>query len=132
AQVQAKCQDQHRSQDFLRFLNGVIRCYPNSDIHVVLDNVSSHKSKEVGRWINAHPRVHFHFTPTYSSWLNLIEIFFSLVQTKVLARGVFPSKSDLIAKLMAFVNKSNKEGKRFQWTKSPDELLLSFNRLSGH
>ena len=82
--------------------------------------------------MESHPRVFFHFVPTYSSWLNLVELFFSLVQTKVVARGTFPSKSDLVAKLLAFVAKFNREGKRFQWTKSPDAILLSLERLSGH
>jgi transposase len=103
AQVQARCQDRYRSEDFLRFLNGVAKHYRQEAIHVVLDNVSSHKSKEVQRWMESHPRVFFHFVPTYSSWLNLVELFFSLVQTKVVARGIFPSKSDLVAKLLAFV-----------------------------
>ena len=132
AQVQARCQDRHRSQDFLRFLNGVVKRYRQESIHVVLDNVSTHKSKEVRRWMESHPRVFFHFVPTYSSWLNLVEVFFSLVQTKVVARGIFPSKSDLVAKLLAFVEKFNREGQRFQWTKSPDQILLSYERLSGH
>ena len=132
AQVQAKCQDRHRSEDFLRFLDGVVKHYGRGTIHVVLDNVSSHKSKAVQQWRETHPQVYFHFVPTYSSWLNLVEVFFSLVQTKVVARGVFPSKSDLVAKLLAFVEKFNQEGKRFQWTKTPDTILLSLERLSGH
>jgi len=132
AQVQARCQDRHRSQDFLKFLNGVVRRYKQESIHVVLDNVSTHKSKEVQLWMESHPRVFFHFVPTYSSWLNLVEVFFSLVQTKVVSRGIFPSKSDLVAKLLAFVDKFNREAKRFQWTKSPNQILLSYERLSGH
>lgn len=132
AKVQAKCQDRHRSADFLRFLDGVVKHYGVKDIHVVLDNVSSHKSKEVQLWKQAHSRVFFHFVPTYSSWLNLVEIFFGLVQRKVVSRGVFPSKSDLVVKLLAFVDKFNREGKRFQWTKTPDEILMSLERLSGH
>jgi transposase len=132
AKVQAKCLDRHRSEDFLRFLDGVVKHYGARDIHVVLDNVSSHKSKAVQLWRQAHPRVSFHFVPTYSSWLNLVEIFFGLVQRKVVSRGIFPSKSDLVAKLLAFVDKFNREGKRFQWTKTPDEILLSLERLSGH
>jgi len=132
AKVQAKCQDRHRSEDFLRFLNGVVKRYGARDIHVVLDNVSSHKSKAVQLWKEAHPQVSFHFVPTYSSWLNLVEIFFGLVQRKVVSRGVFPSKSDLVTKLLAFVEKFNREGKRFQWTKTPDEILMSLERLSGH
>lgn len=132
ARVQATCQDRHRSEDFLRFLDGIVKHYGHTDIHVVLDNVSSHKSKSVQLWREKHPRVFFHFVPTYSSWLNMVEIFFGLVQTKVVSRGVFPSKSDLVAKLLAFVDKFNREGKRFQWTKSPDMILMSLKQLSGH
>ena len=132
ARVQATCQDRHRSEDFLRFLDGVVKHYGHTDIHVVLDNVSSHKSKAVQLWRKKHPQVFFHFVPTYSSWLNMVEIFFGLVQTKVVSRGVFPSKSDLVAKLLAFVDKFNREGKRFQWTKSPDMILMSLKNLSGH
>lgn len=132
AKVQARCQDKHRSEDFLRFMDGVVKHYGAKDIHVILDNVSSHKSKAVRRWNEVHPQVSFHFVPTYSSWLNLVEIFFALVQRKVVSRGVFPSKSDLVTKLLAFVDKFNREGKRFQWTKTPDEILMSLERLSGH
>lgn len=132
AQVQAKCQDRHRSEDFLRFLDGVVKHHGYKDIHVVLDNVSSHKSQAVQLWRQGHPNVSFHFTPTYSSWLNLAEIFFSLVQRKVVSRGTFPSKSDLVAKLMAFVDKFNREGKCFHWTKTPESILLSLEPLSGH
>ena len=132
AKVQAKCQDRHRSEDFLRFLDTIVKRYGYKEIHVVLDNVSSHKSKAVQLWRGAHPQMSFHFVPTYSSWLNLVEIFFGLVQRKVVSRGVFPSKSDLVAKLLAFVDKFNREGKRFQWTKTPEEILMSLERLSGH
>lgn len=132
AQVQATCQDRHRSEDFLRFLDGVVRHYHERDLHVVLDNVSSHKSKKVRDWLERHRQVFFHFVPTYSSWLNIVEIFFNLVQSKVVARGVFPSKSDLVAKLLAFVEKFNREGKRFHWTKTPDQILQSLEHLSGH
>lgn len=132
AEVQATCQDRHRSEDFLRFLDGVVRHYPERDLHVVLDNVSSHKSKTVHRWLEQHPRVSLHFIPTYSSWLNLVEVFFNLVQSKVVARGAFRSKTDLVTKLLAFVEKFNREGKRFHWTKTPDQILSSLERLSGH
>ncbi len=132
AQVQVQCKDRHRSRDFLRFLDGVLPHYPERAIHVILDNVSSHKSTDVQEWLGQHPRVSFHFVPTYSSWLNMVEIFFNLVQTKVVARGVFPSKRDLVAKLLAFVDKFNREGKRFHWTKTPEQMLQSLERLSGH
>lgn len=132
AQVQAKCQDRHRSEDFLRFMDGVVKNYRHGTVHVVLDNVSSHKSKQVQTWMADHPNVVFHFVPTYSSWLNLVEIFFGLVQSKVVSRGVFPSKSDLVTKLLAFVDKFNREGKKFKWTKTPDTILMSLESLSGH
>lgn len=131
-QVQAQCQDRHRSEDFLRFLDGVVKHHPYKALHLVLDNVSSHKSATVQGWLERHPRVSFHFVPTYSSWLNMVEIFFNLVQSKVIARGIFPSKSDLVAKLLAFVEKFNREGKRFQWTKTPNTILVSLEHLSGH
>ena len=132
AQVQAQCKDRHRSEDFLRFLDGVVHHYPEQRIHVILDNVSSHKSAQVQAWLAQHPGVLFHFVPTYSSWLNMVEIFFNLVQSKVVARGVFPSKKDLVAKLLAFVDKFNREGKRFHWTKTPEQIIQSLERLSGH
>ena len=131
-QVQATCQNRHRSEDFLRFLDGVVTRYPDTDLHVVLDNVSSHKSAVVRQWLTRHSLVSFHYTPTYSSWLNLVEIFFNLVQSKVITRGTFPSKRDLVAKLLAFVDKFNREGKRFHWTKTPDQILLALKHLSGH
>ena len=132
AQVQAQCQNRHRSEEFLRFLDGVIRHYPQGAIHLVMDNVSTPKSKKVHQWLTRHPRVSLHCTQTYASWLNLVEIFFNLVQSKVLARGIFPSKADLVAKLLAFVEKFNREGTRFQWTKPPQRILQSLERLSGH
>lgn len=132
AQVQAQCKDRHRSEDFLRFLDGVIRHYPKQRIHVILDNVSSHKSAQVQVWLAQHSQVSFHYVPTYSSWLNMVEIFFNLVQSKVVARGDFPSKKDLVVKLLAFVAKFNREGKRFHWTKTPEQIITSLKGLSGH
>ena len=132
ARVQAQCRDRHRSEDFLHFMDSVLAHYPEQDLHVILDNVSSHKSNEVRRWLALHPCVSFHFVPTYSSWLNMVEIFFNLVQSKVVTRGVFPSKKDLVAKLIAFVDKFNREGRRFHWSKTPDQIIQSLERLSGH
>lgn len=132
AQVRAQCKDRHRSEDFLRFLDGVIQHYPKQRMHVILDNVSSHKSAQVQAWLAQHSQVSFHYVPTYSSWLNMVEIFFNLVQSKVVARGVFPSKKDLVVKLLAFVDKFNREGKRFHWTKTPEQIITSLKSLSGH
>jgi transposase len=75
--------------------------------------------------------VEFHFIPIYSSWLNLIELF-SLLQAKVIRRRVFPTKKDLVEKILAYIQRFNEEGRPFQWTKTADEILRSFTKLTGH
>ncbi len=79
-----------------------------------------------------HKRVVFHFIPTYSSWLNLAEVLFNLLQAKVLRRGVFPSKRALVSAIMGYIEKFNKEGRVFHWTKTADAILTSSNNLTGH
>jgi len=87
-EVIARCKPQHRAQDFVAFLREIESTVePTLDIHVVLDNLSAHRAPPVQRWLLRHPRVHFHFTPTYASWLNLVERFFGLLTEKALKRG---------------------------------------------
>ena len=87
-EVLARCTRQHRAQDFVAFLREIdASVEPDLDVHVVLDNLSAHKAPPVHRWLLRHPRVHFHFTPTYASWLNLVERFFGLLTEKALKRG---------------------------------------------
>jgi transposase len=92
--VTPRIEKRHRSREFTAFMNQLLRTYPKGKIHVILDNVITHRSKEVRAWRAkpTHRRVVFHFIPSYSSWLNLIEVLFNLVQAKVLRRGTFPSK----------------------------------------
>ena len=96
-EVLARCKQRHRAQDFVAFLNEIeASVEPALEIHVVLDNLSAHRAPAVHRWLLRHPRVHFHFTPTYASWLNLVERFFAEITRKRIRRGVFRSVAELV------------------------------------
>ena len=130
----SRIEKRHRSQEFIAFVNQLLRTYPSGELHVILDNVSSHDSKEVKKWRGQprNQRVVFHFIPTYSSWLNLVEMLFNLLQAKVLRRGVFPSKQSLVAAIMAYLHKFNEEGRSFHWKKSAEAIITSVNNLTRH
>ncbi len=133
-QVIPRVEDRHRSREFIAFMNQLLPLYPEGDIHVILDNVITHRSEKVQVW-HAKPknrRVIFHFIPTYSSWLNLVEVLFNLVQAKVLRRGRFPSKQDLTAKLLAYIEHFNQEKRVFQWTKTAGDILRSCTSVTRH
>jgi transposase len=132
--VVPRIEDRHRSREFIAFMNQLLRTYPKQEIHVILDNVITHRSKEVQAWHAKpkHQRVIFHFIPTYSSWLNLVEVLFNLVQAKVLRRGRFPSKQDLITKLLAYIDQFNQEGKAFEWTKPAEAIFRSLTCATRH
>ncbi len=133
-QVAAKTTQRHRSQEFTAFMSEVLRRYPDGAIHVILDNVSSHHSAEVAAW-HAKPgndRVRFHPIPTYSSWLNLVEIFFNLLQAKVIGRGNFRSTKELVQRIMAYIEHFSVQGSVFQWTKPAAAILQSLNYVTGH
>jgi len=129
-----RIENRHRSREFLAFMNQLLRTYPKGELHVILDNVITHRSKKVQAWHKKpkHRRAVFHFIPTYSSWLNLIEVLFNLVQAKVLRRGVFPSKEDLVQKLLAYIDHFNEQGKAFHWTKPAEDIFRSLNIQTGH
>ena len=115
-EVLARCKPQHRAQDFVAFLREIdASVEPALDIHVVLDNLSAHKAPPVQRWLVRHPRVHFHFTPTYASWLNLVERFFGLLTEKALKRGSHTSITQLRAAILAYVDAHNDRGTPFKW-----------------
>ena len=130
-----RIEERHRSREFIAFMNQLLRAYPSGELHVILDNVKSHDSKEVRAW-HKHPsnkRAVFHFIPTYSSWMNLAEVLFNLLQAKVLRRGVFPTKRVLVSAIMDYIEKFNKEGCVFHWTKTTDTIIISSsNNLTGH
>lgn len=120
----------HRHQEFIRFLNRLERDIPAGKVvHVVLDNVSSHKTPEVRRWLDRHPRWTFHFTPTSSSWLNAVEGFFAKLTRRRLKHGVFRSISDLQAAINRFVAEHNdSEAKPFVWRADPDTIIAAHSR----
>ena len=103
-QVHGMTAARHTSQDFILFLEGLVARTPwAKEIHVMLDNLSAHKTKHVGRFLADHPQVQFHFTPTYSSWLNQVELWFAKIQRDVIRRGVFTSVTDLGNKLRKYI-----------------------------
>jgi transposase len=129
-EVLARCKDQHRAQDFVAFLREIeASVAPTVDIHVVLDNLSAHKAPPVQRWLVRHPRVQFHFTPTYASWLNLVERFFGLLTEKALKRGSHTSIAQLRAAILAYVDAHNDRDTPFKWVKTADEILDSMRRF---
>ena len=113
----------HRHQEFLAFLKQVARAYPQDELHLVMDNYAAHKRIEIRDWLAANPRVHTHFTPTSGSWLNLVEVWFGIIERQAIHRGTFTSVRDLNAKIRAFVNGWNDRAHPFTWTKSADEII---------
>ena len=93
-----------------------------------MDNYATHKRVEVRDWLAANPRIHVHFTPTSGSWLNLVEVWFGIIERQAIRRGVFPSVRDLTTKIRAFINGWNRRKHPFIWTKTPDEILDKINR----
>ena len=115
--VEGKTARRHTSADFIDFLADVIgKAKWAREIHIVLDNLSAHKTKAVEDFLQEHPKVRFHFTPTYSSWLNQVELWFAKIQRDVIARGVFTSVADLARKLRKYIRAYAKSAKPFRWT----------------
>ncbi len=116
----------HRAEEFRKFLNLIEGSVPEGlDVHVVLDNSSTHKTPSIQRWLKRHPRFTLHFTPTYSSWLNLVERWFADLTTKWLKRGSHRSVRDLVASIRTWIANWNDEPKPYVWHKSADEILNS-------
>ncbi len=114
--VQAKTAPRHTSEEFVRFLEQVVgSCRSKQEVHVVVDNLSAHKTVKVQTFLEQHPHVHLHFTPTYSSWLNQVEIWFARIEREVIARGVFTSVRDLARKLMRYIRAYSKTARPFKW-----------------
>ncbi len=116
--------ERHRAAEFRRFLNLINRSVPDDlEVHLVVDNSSTHKTPEIHRWLLRHPRFQLHFTPTYSSWLNLVERWFAELTNKWLRRSTHRSTKELEAAITAWVDNWNDEPKPFVWHKSADEIL---------
>jgi transposase len=125
-----KCMSRHRATEFRKFLDEVERNVPtNLDIHVVMDNYGTHKTKLIRNWFAKRPRWHLHFTPTSASWINQVERFFALLTERALKRGVFRSVADLEQAIKTYIEATNAEPKPFRWTKTADDILASIKRF---
>lgn len=124
-EVIARTKKRHRAKDFVSFLGELDKAVEDHlEVHVILDNLSAHKAPPVARWLVRHPRFHhLHFTPTYASWLNLVERFFALLTEEALRRGSHTSIPQLRQAILDYVRVHNEEGKPFTWSKTADEIL---------
>jgi transposase len=130
-EVTGRTFSRQRARELRAFLNEIQANVPEDlEIHIILDNASAHKSALIRRWLARHPRLHFHYTPTYASWINLVERWFSALTTKQLRRGVHRSVRELVDAIRAFIRVHNETGKPYVWTKSADEILASIARFA--
>ena len=113
----------HRHEEYLTFLRQVARAYPRLPLHIVVDNYITHNHSHVQAWLMKNPRIILHFTPTSGSWLNMVEIFFSIITRQAIRRGSFTSAQDLIAAIENFIDGWNDRRRPFTWTKTADDLL---------
>jgi transposase len=117
------CYPRHRSDEFLRFLKHLAKAYPRVKLHLVVDNYATHTHPTVQAWLARNPRITMHFTPTSGSWLNMVEIFFSIITRQAIRRGTFTSVKDLIAAIETFIDGWNERCQPFTWTKTADETV---------
>jgi transposase len=129
-EVIGECYPRHRGREFLRFLRSIDTAVPEDlDIHLVLDNYATHKTPTVQRWLAKRPRFHVHYTPTYSSWLNLVERWFGLLSERKIKRASHCSTRELERDIRDFLRQTNEHPKPFIWTKSADQILASIRRF---
>src|SRR5712664_2632286 len=128
-EVIGRCMPQHRHQEFLKFLKAIDRSTRKRlDIHCIADNYATHKKQEVKDWLAKHPRLHLHFIPTSSSWLNLVERWFGKITTERIRRGVFTSVPELERAIYDYIEHNNADPKPFVWTKSANDIIRKVNR----
>src|SRR5215475_1372757 len=128
--VIGKCMRRHRGVDMRKFLAEVERNMPSDlDVHVIMDNASSHKTKLIRNWFARRPRWHLHFTPTSASWINQVERFFAALSEKKIKRGAHRSVKELVAAIEAYIGGCNANPKPFSWAKTADEILASIERF---
>jgi transposase len=121
--VTDEARERHTAADFLAFLRLLARTYPRGEVHVILDNVSTHKTAAVRAWLARHERFTFHFTPTSASWLNQIETWFGILSRQAIRRGSFESVRALVAAIERFTREWNTDATPFAWVKTPDQIL---------
>ncbi len=127
--VTGECYQKHTHKEFLNFLKTVeSQTDKSKELHLIVDNYATHKHEKVRNWLKRNKRVFLHFTPTSSSWLNLVERFFGVLTERQLKRGVFTSVGDLESKIIEYIDNNNKDPKPFVWTKSAEEILNKVQR----
>jgi transposase len=138
-EIIGQCQRRHRSVEFRQFLNRIQAAVPpDLDVHLILDNYGTHKTKLIRDWLARHPRFHLHFTPTGASWLNLVERLFAALTEKQIRRGAHRSTRELETAIYRYIENGNSDPKPFIWTKSADEIPATIARFcerisdSGH
>ena len=134
-EVLGKTAVRHTSAEFVAFLADIVVNQPRGkEIHVIADNLSNHKTRQVDDFLQSHPHVHMHFTPTYSSWLNQVELWFAKIERDVIARGIFTSVSDLARKLRRYINAYSANARPFQWKYSDPTRRIRTNdfNATGH
>jgi len=130
--VEGKTARRHTSAEFIAFLTQLLsKTRWAKEIHIVLDNLSAHKTKAVEEFLAQHPKVRFHFTPTYSSWLNQVELWFAKIQRDVISRGIFTSVADLARKLRKYIEAYAKLAKPFRWTYTDPQKRIRINEITG-
>lgn len=128
--VLSHCRRRHRHQEYLDFLRHIEKDVPAElDVHVIVDNYATHKHPRVKRWVAARPRFHVHFTPTYASWLNQVEIWFHRITQQAIRRGTFRNVKDLVDRIDGFVRAYNASARPFVWTATADSILAKLQRL---
>jgi putative transposase len=130
-QVLTQCKPRHRHQEFLAFLQHIDANVPSElDVHLIIDNYSTHKHVKVRAWLAQRPRYHVHFTPTYASWLNQVERWFGLITQRAIRRGSFQKVRELIARIETFVDHYNTTATPFSWTATAESILAKLERLA--
>jgi len=135
--VTAALKPRHRNTEFLAFLKQVERAYRDVvddqgdpvELHLVMDNYAAHKHANVKAWLTRNPRFVIHFTPTHASWMNLVEVWFSLIERQAIRRGVFTSVKDLNTKIRTYIDGWNDRSHPFVWTRTADDILTKANRM---
>lgn len=124
--ITGRFEKKHTNVEFTSFLKGLVKKYKRktNEIHIICDNYSAHKHKNVKEWLDTQENVYMHFTPTHASWLNQIEIWFSIMSRKVLKQGIFKSVKDLVKKIKDFINEYNSDCRPFAWTYTGDPLKV--------
>lgn len=129
-EVMAQCKPRHRHQEFLQFLRHIEDQVPaDLDIHLVVDNYTTHKHAKIKQWLARHPRFQLHFTPTYASWLNQVEIWFNIITRRAIRRGSFNKVKELIRRIERYTDHWNENANPFVWTATADSIFAKIKRL---